>query len=84
MTIIGSKSMSKCELFLQTCNKFEWFIVKWFGVVLFDFCKKLAERGDESSLLSVLNTIWFDLPDDIFNIKENPEGWNEFLAIIEE
>lgn len=75
---------NKCQLFLQHCEKFRWFITRFFGEEEFERCKKLAEDNLESELLSELNGVWFYLPDDQFNIREMPEGWSEFLQCIEE
>jgi hypothetical protein len=76
----------KCQLFLDTYNVFEWFIIKYFGIEYLNELIELAKSDDikENKLLMVkLNDIWFKLPDHIFNIKENPKGWIEFLNIIE-
>lgn len=76
--------MDKCQLFLENCAKFKWFIERYFGESEFMRCKELAEANKEDELLNTLNRIWFYLPDNVFNIKENPDGWSEFLSIIEE
>ncbi len=73
-----------CKRFLELLPKFQWFITKYFGQEEIDKCKTYAERGEELCLLNELNSIWYYLPDNIFNIKENPEGWNEFLSLLEE
>lgn len=73
-----------CQRFLELLPKFEWFIRRWFGQKTVDYLKQLANDGKEAELSNKLNDIWFELPDDIFNIRENPEGWNEFLSLIEE
>lgn len=73
-----------CQRFLELLPKFQWFIERWFGQKTVDYLKQLANDGKEEELSNKLNGIWFELPDDIFNIRENPEGWNEFLSLIEE
>lgn len=73
-----------CQRFLELLPKFEWFIKRWFGQKTVDYLKQLANDGKEEELSNKLNDIWFELPDDVFNIRENPEGWNEFLSLIEE
>jgi hypothetical protein len=73
-----------CQRFLELLPKFQWFIKRWFGQKTVDYLKQLANDGKEEELSNKLNGIWFELPDDIFNIRENPEGWNEFLSLIEE
>lgn len=71
-----------CELFLQTSEKFRWFIDEYFPGKFIELLK-LANDNEEEMLLAELNDIWFRLPDNKFNIIENPEGWTEFLNIIE-
>jgi hypothetical protein len=73
-----------CQRFLELLPKFQWFIERWFGQKTVDYLKQLANDSKEVELSNKLNDIWFELPDDIFNIRENPEGWNEFLSLIEE
>lgn len=73
-----------CEKFLQLLPKFEWFIKRWYGQKTVDYLKQLATDNKEAELSNKLNAIWFELPDDVFNIKENPEGWLEFLSVIEQ
>lgn len=75
--------MNKCELYIANHIKFDWFINRWFGKDMSDKLLKMAENNEQSKLLSIMNDIWFKLPDHIFNIIENPEGWNEFLDILE-
>ena len=73
-----------CQKFLELLPKFQWFIERWFGQKTVEYLKQLANDNKEAELSNRLNGIWFELPDDIFNIRENPEGWNEFLSLIEE
>ena len=73
-----------CKRFIELLPKFEWFIKRWFGQETVDYLVSLANENKEEELSGKLNDIWFELPDDIFNIRENPEGWNEFLSLIEE
>jgi hypothetical protein len=72
----------KYKLFLDTYKEFDWFIIEYFGEesleVLIDFAKV-----ENPVLFDVLNDMWYELPDNKFNIIENPKGWNEFLTIIE-
>jgi len=35
-------------------------------------------------MISIMNSVWFHLPDNKFNIIENPKGWKEFLYLIED
>lgn len=74
---------SKCELFLTHFSKFEWFIIKYFGAKK---SKELIDmaKNNNPKILKELSDIWFYLPDNKFNIIENPEGWSEFLRVIED
>jgi len=64
--------------------KFEWFILFYFGARAVNKLAKAREMQNVPLLMSILNTIWYELPDSQFNIKENPAGWTEFLEVIEE
>lgn len=70
------------EEFDATKGKFQWFIVKYFpkqwGILL-----EMRRFGQAQEMISLMNTIWYYLPDSQFNIVENPDGWNEFLYLIE-
>lgn len=76
--------ISTCQLFIQTCETFKCFIIEYFGETAFLALLDLANNDEEDELLAALNVIWFQLPDNKFNIKENPEGWSEFLNLIED
>ena len=84
---IGSSVMfedSISKKFIEVYPSFAWFITRWFGQTTLDTCIKLASEGNDSELGAILNEIWFALPSHIFNIIESPEGWSEFLFVIEE
>lgn len=63
--------------------EFEWFIVKYFGRELWR--QLIVARKEENiiTMLAMMNEIWFELPDGIFNIYNSPKGWNSFLWLIE-
>lgn len=80
-------------------TKREWFIKFdiWFNLIktsniwkrhlwegTFYELKALRNAEDQQKLMGLLNTIWFELPDHIFNIRENPEHWDKFLQLIEQ
>ena len=73
-----------CKEFMGKCDKFRWFIVRYYGEDYFASLVELAENGKNVELANRLNRVWFELPDNIFNIMENPPGWWEFLSLIEE
>lgn len=70
------------KLWDETSPKFQWFIAQYFGSRW-----KLLEvdrtKENRLGMEHILNDIWFFLPDNRFNIIENPAGWSEFLALIE-
>ena len=71
------------ELYIKFREKIKWFIIQYFGEDRLHFLDKHAEKNNNHILYNELNHIWFALPDNKFNIKENPDGWNEFLNILE-
>jgi len=64
--------------------KFKWFILKHFGIAVCHDIEDLRKENRLDDLMSKLIDIWYDLPDNQFNIMENPPGWPEFLNVIEE
>lgn len=72
------------DLFLNNKNKIQWFIDQYFPGK-FDRLLELSTNDNNAAELSYeLNNIWYLLPDNQFNIIQNPPGWEEFLQIIEE
>lgn len=67
----------------QTRHKFEWFIYEYFPEYL-EPLRKALNNQMPFLMLSMLNDIWFWLPDNKFNVVENPSGWQEFLALLED
>jgi len=70
------------ELYEITRDDWSWFVVDYFGKGSMDKLDELAEQKDPS-LYSHLNDVWYHLPDNQFNIRENPSGWSEFLRLLE-
>lgn len=72
--------------------KFRWAFLEY-GFTK-EWYKLLTTRKNETSTFSetqqayimkaILNDVWFKLPSNVFNIKVNPKGWNEFLFLVEE
>lgn len=73
-----------CRSYLEKKELFRWFIEKYFGPQKYLELWELAEQDKEGDLRTELESIWFDLPDSIFNIQVCPSGWNSFIALIEE
>jgi hypothetical protein len=70
------------KTFDETKGKFEWFVVQYFK----GYWEKLLEAREDrnyGTMVTILNDIWFWLPDNRFNIINNPPGWKEFLNLIE-
>ena len=65
-------------------TKFQWFINFYFSQDLKQEIIRARCDEDVPQLLNLLNQVWFALPDSQFNIIESPEGWTEFLEVIEE
>ena len=71
------------KIFDNTYSNFEWFIEKHEPI----FNQALKEARKENNcikMMSIMNEVWFLLPDDEFNIIVNPDGWKNFLYLIEE
>lgn len=80
--------MTRSERILQDFDegypKFKWFIEKYFKPEVITWLERFRKENDTVSILKILNRIWYALPDDEFNIVKNPDGWAEFLKVIEE
>ncbi|HUV82820.1 MAG TPA: hypothetical protein VMW53_07090 [archaeon] len=70
------------EKFDQCYPKFKWFIEKHFKDDVIEKIESARIDRNNRCLLSILNMIWFYLPDDEYNIMTNPPGWSEFLYVI--
>lgn len=64
-------------------EKFKWFIEKYFGIALWNKLEQARAEKNEPIMREIINTVWFYLPNNKFDIIENPEGWTEFLRVIE-
>lgn len=63
--------------------KFRWFIEKHFHFNMIVQIERAREEENTLNLLNLLNTVWFYLPDNQFNVRCMPKGWTEFLNVIE-
>lgn len=68
----------------ESLPSFRWFIMKYFNTDLWLRLQQARADSDKASVVIIMNDIWFLLPDNRFNIIENPVGWSEFLALIED
>lgn len=73
-----------CRNYLEKKELFKWFIERYYGPQKYLELWKLAENDQEHHLRSELEAIWFELPDNIFNIQCAPPGWGPFVALIDE
>jgi hypothetical protein len=73
-----------CERFINLHPKFGYLIVRYLGEDRNKELIDLALDHNSTELLHKLDQVWFELPDDVCNIKVNPPGWDEFLSLIEE
>lgn len=69
--------------FIATAPRMNWFILQYFGEEKMLELHKLADEGKGQRLIDELYNIWYRLPDNKFNIIENPDGWSELLNIVE-
>lgn len=67
-----------------TKNEFMWFIDLYFTCGCKEKLEMARRKNNVNEMKGILHNIWFDLPDNKFNIMENPKGWKEFLNLIEE
>lgn len=74
----------KCETFILIEPKIQWFIRKYFGEHFLQELSEIARRGEGPLLFDRCNMIWYELPDNLFNIRENPPGWSDFLSLLED
>ena len=72
-----------CREYLEKKESFKWFIEKYYGIEKYLELWELAENDQEEHLQHELNTIWFELPDSIFNIRCAPPGWEAFVTLVE-
>jgi hypothetical protein len=70
------------QLFDDTKDNFKWF----FDDYGYDWNKllELRKAEDQDGMYSYMNTVWYELPDNQFNIMRNPKGWSDFLNLLEE
>lgn len=72
------------ELWDKTHSSFYWFFIKYGYELEWNVIIMWREVYNRSEMITLMNKVWFELPDHIFNIRVNPKGWSEFLALIEE
>lgn len=73
-----------CKDYLSKKELFKWFIEKYYGLERYLELWELAEQGKEDALRGELNSIWYELPDNIFNLQVCPPGWGAFITLIDE
>jgi hypothetical protein len=72
------------DQFDRTKDEFQWFIIQYFGERVWSMLLNARKNENQIGMLHIMNSIWYNLPSDKFNIRENPKGWSEFLALFEE
>ena len=78
------KTQEWLKTFDKNFPKFKWFIEGLFmGRIFMERLTNNRARGNAQEMFTVLNHIWYKLPDNQFNIIENPKGWAEFLELLE-
>ena len=71
------------ELFDNTKDKFKWFFIEYGYESVWDELNILRGQESQLKMISLMNRVWYQLPDNKFNIMENPAGWSEFLTLLE-
>ena len=71
------------EVFDETHGEFKWFIDSYFPTS-WESIMEHRKIENVTMMISLMNAVWFHLPDNKFNIIENPKGWFEFLYLIED
>ena len=66
----------------DTKEKFMWFIDLQEDCGCKRMLNEARKNNDPGKMISVLNDIWFRLPDGTFNIRVNPPGWQQFLTLL--
>lgn len=66
-----------------TVKEFDWFIKRYFPLMWEHLCKA-REDNNFGKMLTIMDNVWFALPDGQFNIMVNPKGWSEFLHLLED
>jgi hypothetical protein len=63
--------------------KFQWFFLQYGFDAEWKRLEEARSKNQVKRMLDLMNFVWFELPDDIFNIKMNPTGWSEFISLLE-
>ena len=71
------------KLYDETKENFRWFITKYFPL-RWERMERLRSENDQQGMIKIMNDVWFELPDNKFNIMVNPKGWSDFLNLIED
>ena len=82
--ITDSKNLDGIVIRYQENKRhFLHFINKYLGNYEVKSLNKLAHQRNQAKLFSRLMIIWTLLPENVFNIENNPQGWKEFLEVID-
>jgi len=71
------------KLFDETKETFKWFFLQYGYETVWEWIMNARSEQNKKMMLRYMNRVWVELPDNRFNIMENPKGWNEFLKLIE-
>lgn len=82
--ITDSKNLDGIVIRYQENKRhFLYFINKYLGNYEVNVLNDLAEQRNQPKLFSKLISIWTLLPENVFNIENNPHGWREFLEVLD-
>ena len=69
--------------FDESKQEFKWFIDQYFPGN-FSKLEHMRNMCRWSSMLNLMNDMWYKLPDDKFNIVEKPKGWSQYVSLLED
>lgn len=72
-----------CLNYIKFEPAFKWILDRYVKPEYIELFRRLALTNDSNDLYLNLNQLWFALPESEFNIKVNPDGWKEFLTVID-
>jgi len=61
---------------------FKWFFIQYGFENEWNRLEELRKRNQVKRMKHIMNTVWSELPETVFNSKMNPEGWSNFIALL--
>lgn len=70
--------------FDATKHTFKWFFIEYGFDDEWKWLEECRAKNQVGKMKVIMNNVWFELPDDKFNVKVMPNGWENFLSLIED